>query len=119
MISIILAAAQLVTFSGLEPCDPKGAKETLQCGTVVVPENWDSPSERTVSINVIVAPALTESPDPIPWFDFEGGPGDPASEYLPLLYTTDLRNWRANRDVVILDQRGSGRSGRLFCAELD
>lgn len=119
MIQILLVAAQLFTFSGLEPCKPEGAAETLMCGTVIVPENWVSPEGRTIPINVIVAPALTESPDPIPWFDFEGGPGDPASEYLPLLYTTELRSWRAKRDVVILDQRGSGKSGRLFCPELD
>lgn len=119
MILSAFAALYLFAFSGLEPCKPDGAEEMLLCGTLTVPENWEKPGERSLSINIIVAPALTDSPDPIPWFNFEGGPSNPASEYLPRLYTTELRAWRARRDVVILDQRGSAKSGRLFCPELD
>jgi pimeloyl-ACP methyl ester carboxylesterase len=47
----------------------------------------------------------------------EGGPGFPATESRDE-YLTLLRPLRSNHDVVIMDNRGTGRSGAVDCKEL-
>jgi pimeloyl-ACP methyl ester carboxylesterase len=61
-----------------------------------------------------VAPALRETARPDPLFVLAGGPGQPGSEILFLLNNA-FRRVRATRDVVFIDQRGTGRSGKLTC----
>ena len=43
-----------------------------------------------------------------------GGPGEAGSDVLPLLNNT-FRRIRATRDIVFIDQRGTGLSGKLDC----
>jgi pimeloyl-ACP methyl ester carboxylesterase len=47
-------------------------------------------------------------------FILAGGPGQAGSDVLALLGST-LRRVRATRDIVIIDQRGTGLSGKLDC----
>ena len=60
-------------------------------------------------------PAVSDSPEPDPLFFLAGGPGQAATELagpmLPLL--ADVRR---TRDLVFVDQRGTGGSGRMTCA---
>jgi pimeloyl-ACP methyl ester carboxylesterase len=61
----------------------------------------------------VVVPSLANDPAPDPIFSFAGGPGDAA--------TNSARGWaedreiRAHRDIVLVDQRGTGASHRLDC----
>jgi pimeloyl-ACP methyl ester carboxylesterase len=43
-----------------------------------------------------------------------GGPGEAGSDLVPFLNTT-FRKVRATRDIVLIDQRGTGLSGKLDC----
>ncbi|HEX7843195.1 MAG TPA: alpha/beta hydrolase, partial [Kofleriaceae bacterium] len=62
---------------------------------------------------VVVMPAQGTDPAPDPIFEFAGGPGDAAGNA--------ARGWaqeheiRARRDIVLVDQRGTGASHRLDC----
>lgn len=96
----------------MEPCPIPGTEEEARCGTYTVYENRALGSGRTIDINIIVVPALSESPRPDPIVPLSGGPGGAA--------TTGARGWarssfRRERDIVLVDQRGTGQSNPLYC----
>jgi pimeloyl-ACP methyl ester carboxylesterase len=82
----------------------------LRCGTIEVLEDRSKPDGRRIGINVVVAPALSETPRPDPVFYFAGGPGEGAAGNAP-----GFADVRRDRDVVFVDQRGTGKSNRLDC----
>jgi pimeloyl-ACP methyl ester carboxylesterase len=91
---------------------PKVA-QAVQCGTLQVPENRNDPRGRKLSLFVAILPANTPSPKGDPLLLLAGGPGQPASTLGPL--ALQLSALRRTRDVVLIDQRGTGRSSRLDC----
>jgi pimeloyl-ACP methyl ester carboxylesterase len=85
-----------------------------QCGFIEVPENPAEPEGRSISIHVAVAGATSTDTAPDPVFFFAGGPGQAASETWPMIRRT-LDRVRKKRDIVMIDQRGTGRSNKLQC----
>jgi pimeloyl-ACP methyl ester carboxylesterase len=85
-----------------------------QCGEIAVPENRDAPGGRAITIAVAVLPANTLDPRPDPLFILAGGPGQSASSIAP--FAVALTEVRKDRDIVLVDQRGTGRSSPLDCA---
>ena len=85
-----------------------------QCGTLDVPENRDQPDGRRISLAVAVLPANTLHPRADPLFILAGGPGQAASFLGP--FAAALTGVRKDRDIVLVDQRGTGRSSPLVCA---
>ncbi|MBS0321780.1 MAG: alpha/beta fold hydrolase [Proteobacteria bacterium] len=97
----------------LADCHLPKVAQTLQCGTLDVPENRAAPDGRKIQIAVAVLPANTLSPKPDPLFILAGGPGQAASAVANVAALfTDIR---ATRDIVLVDQRGTGRSSPLDC----
>lgn len=110
-----LPAAAETPRVALETCQPKGATEPVRCGRLMVQENRSSPGGRRIPLNIVVLPALgPERREPL--FELAGGPGV-ASTLAVGLYTGDLRAYRRSRDVVLVDQRGTGGSNALDCPE--
>ena len=101
-------------YSRLQPCKLQGVEEELLCGKLSIFENRQTRSGRRVRLNVVVLPALDQSSKEEPLFDLAGGPGV-ASTMAVDLYTTALREYRRHRDVVLVDQRGTGQSNPLRC----
>lgn len=98
-------------------CAVAGVAGAARCGTLDVPENWEQPGTRRVALSVMVVPAL-EPDGSAPLFDLAGGPGVAATtgaEY----YLEDGRAMRQHRDVVLVDQRGTGASTPLRCPALE
>ena len=87
------------------------------CGTFEVPEDHDHPAGRTLSLRVAVVQAEAGGKAPDPVFFLAGGPGQAATEIYPALADTFKRVAR-KRDIVLVDQRGTGSSARLDCSEL-
>ncbi|NND43873.1 MAG: alpha/beta fold hydrolase [Xanthomonadales bacterium] len=85
-----------------------------QCGYIDVPENPDDPDGRQISLHVAVAKATSTDVAPDPVFFFAGGPGQAASEAWVIIRPT-LRDIRKHRDIVMIDQRGTGQSNKLNC----
>jgi len=85
-----------------------------RCGTYDVPENPAEPDGRKISLKVAMAPATGKSTKPDPVFFFAGGPGQAASETWVMLRGT-LNKIRKSRDIVMIDQRGTGQSNKLAC----
>ena len=96
----------------LERCDLPQIDEDALCGTIEVPEDRASDGGRTVGLKVIVVPATTETPPPDPVFVFEGGPGGAATgRAVGSAFAGRVRE----RDIVLIDQRGTGGSNALEC----
>jgi pimeloyl-ACP methyl ester carboxylesterase len=91
--------------------------EDSLCGTISVFENRSTKSGRKIDLNIMVLPATTSTAKPDPIFFLAGGPGQSAVESGPYLFAR-LHKLRKYRDVVLLDQRGTGKSNSLAC-ELD
>jgi pimeloyl-ACP methyl ester carboxylesterase len=97
----------------LTPCAVEGVAEQLLCGTYAVWENRATRQGRKIDLHIVVVPSLAKDPAPDPLFTFAGGPGDAASN--EAAGWAQDREIRAHRDIVMVDQRGSGSSHRLDC----
>lgn len=97
----------------LEPCRTADGNTEGLCGKYEVYENRQKQSGRKIALNIMVLPALSEKPAGDPFFPLAGGPGQSAVEAYPLTgYTAKVRQ---QRDVVLVDQRGTGKSNPLPC----
>jgi len=97
----------------LSECRLPKLAQAVQCGTLEVPENRRHPQGRRLSIFVAILPANTLSPKPDPLVLLAGGPGQAASTLGP--FAAQLTAVRRTRDIVLIDQRGTGRSSPLDC----
>ena len=98
-------------------CHLPGAEGALRCLTVPVPLDYAKPAAGGLKIHVTIAPAFREGARNDPLFVLAGGPGEAGSEVI-LLLSTAFKRVRATRDIVFIDQRGTGLSGKLDCPEI-
>ena len=83
------------------------------CGTVDAPRDPSRPAGATIALHVAVLPA-THQPSKGALFYLEGGPGGAATQ--AAVEVNDLlAEVTRDRDVVMVDQRGTGGSARLAC----
>jgi len=85
-----------------------------ECGTIRVPENPAAPNGRLIELFVARVPAISLNKAPDPLFLIAGGPGTSAVD-LYTSWATAFDRVRRDRDIVLLDQRGTGKSHRLDC----
>jgi pimeloyl-ACP methyl ester carboxylesterase len=87
-----------------------------KCGSLTVPEDPSNPQSRQIDLNLAVVPAIKRSPEPDPLFVLAGGPGQAITEVFPALSSTLFRI-HEERDIVLVDQRGTGKSNPLRCLD--
>jgi pimeloyl-ACP methyl ester carboxylesterase len=97
----------------LAACRLPNLSTAAQCGTLKVPEDRGKPDGRKIDIFAAVLPANTVNPKDDPLVVLAGGPGQAASTLAP--FAARLTELRRTRDVVLIDQRGTGRSSPLVC----
>jgi len=100
-----------------QPCPTAELIGKARCGTVAVPEDRAHPARRTIHLNVVVIPSSKERRLP-PLFDIDGGPSVADTKNAGF-YLTDGAAYHEHRDVVLIDQRGTGGSNALKCPEID
>lgn len=110
----LAAAAPVPAKAEQRSCHMPGVEDALRCVKLPVALDYARPASGSLSLQVTVAPALREGARPDPLFVLAGGPGEAGSDVLPLL-STAFRRVRATRDIVFIDQRGTGLSGKLEC----
>lgn len=104
----------------LQPCADLGddftglASWDGLCARLEVPENPEEPQGRKISLLVSVIPATGKNPAPDPLYILAGGPGQAATEAGPGLLNA-FAPILARRDIVLVDQRGTGESAPLNC----
>ena len=91
-----------------------GGSVAARCGEYRVRENRADPHGKELQLHVAVVPALRLKPAPDPLFILSGGPGQAASDFY-LSVAPAFTRIRRDRDLVLVDQRGTGRSNRLDC----
>jgi pimeloyl-ACP methyl ester carboxylesterase len=95
------------------PCRVAGYDQEVLCATYPVWENRETRRGRKIGLNVVILPALGADKQPDPIFELGGGPGQAIAENAGDYAQSDLRR---KRDIVLVDQRGTGRSNPLHCS---
>jgi pimeloyl-ACP methyl ester carboxylesterase len=103
------AAGEGITAS----CLPAVAGEAM-CGRFRVYEDRDAESGRTVDLAFVVLRALRDVGNTDAVTRFNGGPGAPVTPFAAPLANV-LADLRAERDILLVDHRGTGNSGHLAC----
>lgn len=89
---------------------------SARCGYFRVPEDPTVADGQAVELFVAVVPAQTEDPPPDAFTFLAGGPGQAATgAFVDLQHAFEAI--RRDRDVVLVDQRGTGKSGALECPD--
>ncbi len=102
----------------LTPCRLEGVTREAVCGDYEVFEDRAKQSGRKIALHLAVIPALAPSPEPDPFVMLAGGPGQAATEAIAKVLPAFERISR-RRDIVLVDQRGTGRSNPLDCETED
>jgi pimeloyl-ACP methyl ester carboxylesterase len=115
LVSLPSFAAQPVhpSRSKLKPCKASrnGEEVDALCGEYRVWENRATKTGRKITLKVLVIPAVSPNPKPDPIVALGGGPGQAASELTGALGPEA----RQDRDLLFVDQRGTGEPDRLTC----
>jgi pimeloyl-ACP methyl ester carboxylesterase len=120
---VILAAAVLPQASAvagtqaLKPCRVVGIKTEVQCGVLSRALDPAQASGQQIDVHYMVVPALARRKRADPVFFLAGGPGQSAIKVAPVLLQQFSR-LNNRRDLVFVDQRGTGRSAPLLCEDL-
>src|SRR5215813_15583886 len=99
----------------LEPCQLPGVEGEVRCGSYEVFENRAAKSGRVIKLKIVVLKALSKTPAADPIFWLHGGPGAAATGAVALGQVGILAPNRRERDLVFVDQRGTGGSNPLLC----
>jgi pimeloyl-ACP methyl ester carboxylesterase len=101
------------------PCDVPDAANVaagLRCGTVHVPRDYTHPESGTFALSVVIAKSAQQPAFRDPVIYISGGPGEPLTMYAA--YQAREPDG-AQRDLILVDQRGTGRSEPDLCRDLN
>lgn len=90
------------------------------CGTLVVPENRQNPSGKTIRIAAAIfrSPNANKAAEPLIYL--EGGPGGSVLDLVALQFAQVYAPFLDQHDLILFDQRGVGQSQpALDCQETD
>lgn len=107
----------------LQPCEVPGPEENskmqARCGTLMVPEDRRVKGGRQISLKIVVFPATGSQRADDPVFYLAGGPGSAAASEEGPYVAAESAKIRERRDMVFVDQRGTGGSNALECELFD
>jgi pimeloyl-ACP methyl ester carboxylesterase len=102
----------------LSPCQLEHPQRltvvAADCGELTVPENLAKPGGRQIRLAFARVAAINRRKQPDPLFILVGGPGMAATTFYAMVAPVFGRIHR-DRDIVLLDQRGTGGSNPLNC----
>lgn len=120
--TVCLSALAIGQGIGAEPlvattCYLEGLPDRAECFQLQVPEDPANPDGASLTLHAARLPALTPSTQP-PLAILAGGPGQSAIEIGGRVGQA-FHALRAERDILLLEQRGTGSSNGLNCAPVD
>lgn len=95
-----------------------GLSAAAWCAPFDVPENRDDPGSRKITLNLAVIRSEADVPAGDMLVFLAGGPGQAATETWPMVAPA-LQPLVAHRNVLLIDQRGTGKSNPLDCKAAD
>ncbi len=116
LLGLLSCAAQQRTaaLDRLRPCTNEEGPTDAYCGTLKVFENRETRQGRTIDLKIVLLPALSNEAKSDPLFFLAGGPGQGAAQLARPLRDV-FRRVQSDRDIVLVDQRGTGKSNPLNC----
>jgi len=102
----------------LSPCRLRDWALSARCGSLQRPLDPAAPQGTQITVHVAVVPAMARHKAPDPVVFFAGGPGQSAIDLAGTLASRYSRLGQ-RRDLVFIDQRGTGRSAPLSCPDDD
>lgn len=108
------AAADIA--NNTDTCYVEGVSDRLNCGFVTVPENPNKPDGKQIQVHYVVLPAVKNVNHEEALLAIAGGPGQSAIDNAAG-FDAMLSKVRQQRDILLIDQRGTGRSNLLTCDE--
>lgn len=117
-VSACTQAPSIQATDRLKPCTGYDTPPDAYCGSLKVFENRETKQGRQIDLNIVLLPALRADAQPDPLFFLAGGPGQGAAKLAPIVREM-FRRVQADRDIVLVDQRGTGKSNPLDCDQND
>lgn len=100
-------------------CIARPAGHLARCGYVTLPQDYDDPTSSKVEIYYTLIQSRSIAPQPDPLVYLVGGPGSSGSQLLQTSFNKYLRAFADDRDIIVIDQRGTGLSNPpLYCREV-
>ncbi len=115
----LLSLAPLLAAAGpasTSACWLTGRPQAARCGVLQRPLDPARPQGPQIDVHFAVVPALARNKAPDAVFFFAGGPGQSAIQLGGQLAAAHSR-LQQRRDLVFVDQRGTGRSAPLACPD--
>jgi pimeloyl-ACP methyl ester carboxylesterase len=100
-------------------CRLPGLSTEVQCGSIkraLEPTSAGATASTEIDIHFVVFPALARRSKAPPLFFLAGGPGQSAIDLAPKLEGL-FNRLNQRRDIVFVDQRGTGKSAPLMCVQ--
>ncbi len=88
-----------------------------ECGELLVKENPADSNSSEISLNILRLPAISPAAAQDPLFLIQGGPGGSSVDMATVVHRA-FDDVRKNRDLIFVDQRGTGKSNPLLCEQL-
>ncbi len=85
-----------------------------RCGTMLRPLDPSGEVDGEIELRVAVVPALNLTPETDPLVPVAGGPGQGSVQFYTA-YSGAFEEVRRNRDILLIDQRGTGESATMDC----
>ena len=102
----------------LEDCridaGPGSSSLKARCGTLIRPLDPSGEVPGEIELRVAVVPALNLTPEPDPLVPIAGGPGQGSVQFYTS-YRWAFEDVRRDRDILLIDQRGTGESATMDC----
>lgn len=86
-----------------------------RCGSMTRPLDPSGGEPGDITLRIAVVPALNLTPEPDPLVPIAGGPGQGSVQFYSA-YSWAFEDVRRNRDILLVDQRGTGESATMDCA---
>ena len=118
-LALVSAAAVGPAWGGdgpLTECRVPGIRNSVLCGVIKRPLDPVRPDGVKIDLHYVVVPAMARRKLPDPVFMLAGGPGQSAIALAPSTMGLFAR-LNNRRDIVFVDQRGTGKSAPLDCED--
>ena len=93
---------------------PGASSIEARCGTLSRPLDPSGEEPGEIELRVAVVPALNLTPEPDPLLPIAGGPGQGSVDFYTA-YAWAFESVRRDRDILLIDQRGTGESATMNC----
>jgi pimeloyl-ACP methyl ester carboxylesterase len=111
---LALAPAMAQPQASLTACRIAGVAQEVRCGVVQRPLDATRPKGTQIDVHYAVVPAVARRKREDAVFFIAGGPGQSAIDLMPHMVSL-FNRLNQRRDIVFVDQRGTGRSAPLRC----